>query len=73
MAYDADPNNRLTAVRASIDACLSSQAYSIAGRNKQMAQLAQLRQLERELIEEALLANAGPSCATLGIQVRPSR
>lgn len=72
MAYDASPENRLAAVRAAIGACLTAQQYSIAGRSAQRAELRQLRQLERELIEEVQAAADGGSMCSLGIQTPPS-
>jgi hypothetical protein len=53
MAYDADVSNRLAAVRTAIAACLTSQAYGVGQRRQQMADLRDLRQLEKELQWEA--------------------
>jgi len=53
MAYGSSASDRLTAVRAAIDACLTAQAYSTSGGNsKTMANLAALRQMEKELVDE---------------------
>lgn len=71
MSYESDsPADRLAAVRKAIDACLTSQAYSIAGRNKQMANLADLRAMEKELMEE--VGSSSESMCSLGIQTEPS-
>ena len=70
MAYSDSPTDRLASVRAAIERCLTSQSYSVAGRNQTMAQLSTLRQMERELMEEA--GNGGSMCS-LGIQVEASR
>lgn len=71
MGYESDSAaDRLAAVRSAISRCLTSQAYSIAGRNQQMAQLRDLRQMEKELQEE--VANTSDSMCSLGIQTEPS-
>lgn len=72
MAYDASPENRLAAVRSAINDCLTAQQYSIAGRSKQLAELRQLRELERDLVDEVQASADGGSMASLGIQVPPS-
>ena len=71
MAYGSSASDRLTAVRAAIDSCLTAQAYGLRGRNKSMPRLAELRALERDLIEEVNLANDG-SMVSLGIMTRPT-
>jgi hypothetical protein len=53
MAYSDSAADRLAAVRAAIDRCLTSQAYSIADRRQQSANLRDLRALEKELQAEA--------------------
>ena len=54
MSYNSDDAaTRLAAVRAAIDRCLQSQAYSVGQRNQQMAQLRDLRAMEKELMQEA--------------------
>ena len=59
MAYtSSDAATRLEAVREAINRCLTSQAYGTAdGRNQQMAQLRDLRVMEKELQDE--VANSG--------------
>jgi hypothetical protein len=60
MAYNSDDAaTRLSAVRDAIDRCLKSQAYSIGQRNQQMAQLRELRAMEKELMREASQASGG--------------
>lgn len=69
MAYGTSVADRLAAVRAAIDGALTAQSYSIAGRNKSMASIAALRQMEKELMEES--TNSGGMCS-LGIQMEAS-
>lgn len=70
MAYGSSAADRLAAVRTAINDALTAQSYSIAGRSKSMANLRDLREMERELIEE--VSNSGGMCS-LGIQVEASR
>lgn len=71
MSYESDdPSTRLAAVRAAIQRCLTSQAYTVAGRQQTMAQLNTLRAMEKELQEE--VGNTSDSMCSLGIQTRPS-
>lgn len=49
----ASAQDRLDAVRAAIDRCLEAQRYNIGDRSKAMAELATLREMEKELQEEA--------------------
>ncbi len=73
MAYTSESaTDRLAAVRAAIDKCLASQAYTVRGRNQQMAQLATLRDMEKELQQEVGAENDGGLMASLGLQVRPA-
>jgi ribosomal protein L20 len=71
MAYSGSASDRLNAVRAAIDACLTSQQYTVRGRSQQMAQLRDLRQLEKELMEETNQEAQGSAMASLGLQIRP--
>ena len=60
MSYNSDdPATRLSAVRDAINRCLQSQAYSIGQRNQQMAQLRELRAMEKELIQEVSAPTGG--------------
>ena len=66
MSYSDSVTDRLAAVRTAINKCLTSQAYTIAGRNQQMALLSTLRQMEKELQDES--ANSSETMCSLGIQ-----
>lgn len=73
MAYSSSSaSDRLTAVREAIDRCLTSQAYTVRGRSQQVAQLRDLRALEKELMEEANQESQGGCMASLGQSMRPS-
>ena len=65
MAYDSSPENRLARVREAIDACLTAQQYSIAGRSVQRSQLASLRAMERELMQELSASGDGGGMCSL--------
>lgn len=57
----------LTATEAAILQCLTAQNYSVAGRQKAMAQLADLKAFRAELLEEiAAESDSGGSMASLG-------
>ena len=60
----------LDQTNAAISACLAAQDYSIAGRQKRMAELAALTDFRRTLIDE-INAAGGPMCE-LGHQDHPS-
>lgn len=73
MSYESDsPADRLAAVRAAINRCLTSQEYSIASRRQRSAELKDLRAMEKDLQQEIQTANDGGSMLTLGTQTRPS-
>ena len=67
MSYESsDPATRLAAVRTAISNCLSAQEYEIGGtgtnrarRRQTMAELKQLRELEKDLMQEVLDASSG--------------
>jgi hypothetical protein len=59
MAYTGTAAERLIAVREAIDKCLTSQAYTARGRSQQMALLATLREMEKELEQEVDAAESG--------------
>lgn len=72
MSYESDsPVDRLAAVRAAISRCLTSQEYSIASRRQRLADLNQLRQMEKELQEEVAQSNSGGSMSSLGVIASP--
>lgn len=70
MAYGDSPADSLVAVRAAIAAALNAQSYSVAGRSKAMASVRELRELEKELIEQA--SNSGSMCS-IGLMVGDRR
>ena len=72
MAYSGSASDRLTAVREAINRCLTSQSYSIRGRQQVMAQLATLRAMEKDLQEEANIEANSSQMASLAIFTRPS-
>jgi hypothetical protein len=60
MAYSADPADRLAEVRAAIQRCLTSQEYQTAhGRRQRMAELRELRAMEKDLQQEAAAEASG--------------
>lgn len=64
----ATASELLTQVETAISQCLTAQSYSIAGRQKQMAQLAELRKFRQELKDEiSAAANSSGSMCSLGI------
>lgn len=63
----ASASELLESVESAIANCLTAQSYSIAGRQKTMAQLSQLREFRKELLNEISNGNSsGGSMATLG-------
>lgn len=52
MAYSGSASDRLAAVQAAINNCLSAQMTSLRGRQIQFAQLRDLRAMEKELQQE---------------------
>jgi hypothetical protein len=71
MAYTSDSaSDRLAAVRSAISACLTSQQYTVRGRSQMMAQLRDLRELEKDLMQEVVDSNAGGGMASLAIVTR---
>lgn len=73
MSYNSDsPSDRLTAVRAAIARCLDSQGFTVRQRSLQMARLSDLRELEKELMQELSDSNSGGSMSSLSIETRPT-
>jgi hypothetical protein len=71
MAYTSDSaTDRLAAVRTAIAACLNSQSYTVRGRTQAMAQLRDLREMEKDLQQEVTDSNAGGGMASLAICTR---
>ena len=62
----------LAECETAISACLTAQAYDIAGRRKQMAQLRELREFRQQLKDEIEAGSGNGSMCSLGIQVEPS-
>jgi len=48
----ATTSELLTQVETAISNCLTAQSYSVAGRQKTMAQLRELREFRKELVDE---------------------
>lgn len=72
MGYNSDSaSDRLSAVRDAIARCLTSQDYTIAGRRQVMAQLRDLRQMEKELQQEVSQSLDGESMASVA-QIFPA-
>lgn len=59
----ASASELLSQVESAITSCLTAQSYSIAGRQKVMAQLAQLREFRKELLDE--IANGSNSSGSM--------
>lgn len=73
MSYTSDSaSDRLAAVRAAIDRCLTSQSYSVRGRQQQAASLASLMALEEKLQQEVADSENGGTMASLAIVTRAS-
>ena len=67
MAYSGSASDRLAAVQASIARCLNTQEYWVGGRKQRMADLKDLRALEKELQSEANAESSGDSMASIGV------
>lgn len=71
MAYGDSASDRLTAVRAAIAAILTgAQSYGIGGRNVSRANLAQLYEMERDLMFQ--VEREGTPMVSVGMIERPS-
>lgn len=72
MAYTSDSAaDRLAAVRAAIDRCLTSQEYSIGARRQRTAELRDLRAMERDLMDEIEAGGGSGTMAGLVEMERP--
>lgn len=60
-----DANTLLEQVNTAISNCLTAQSYSVAGRQKTMAQLSELRKFRQELLDEINNGSSGGGMATL--------
>lgn len=65
MAYSGSASDRLESVRAAIENCLTAQSYTTRGRGKVNANLKDLRDLERQLMDEVQQESGGGSMTTL--------
>lgn len=73
MAYtSASAADRLARVREAIDEVLTAQSYTVRGRIFQGARLKELREMEKELIQEVDAANNAGSMTSLGVMVPPT-
>lgn len=71
MSYNSDSvSDRLTAVREAIAKCLNAEAYTVGEQKVQRAKLADLRAMEKELMQES--NQGGGPMMTLG-QFHPGR
>lgn len=69
----ATASELLSQVETAITQCLTAQDYTVAGRTKRMAQLSELRNFRKELLQEIDAAGeSGGSMCSLGIQMEPS-
>jgi hypothetical protein len=69
----ATAQDLLDQTNEAITKALAAQDYTIAGRNKRMAELRDLKAFRRELMDEIAAGSSGNgSMATLGMQVEPS-
>lgn len=60
-----DASTLLDQVNTAISGCLTAQSYSVAGRQKTMAQLSELRKFRQELLDEISNGSGGGGMATL--------
>ena len=71
MAYTGSASDRLAAVRTAITSCLASQSLSSrAGGSQTFAQLATLRQMEKELQREVDIESNSGVMSSLGFQTQ---
>jgi len=70
MAYGTSASDRLAAVRVAIGNCLTTQEFSQRGRHLQHARLKDLRELEKDLMQE--VSDSGGSMASGAILTEPT-
>lgn len=70
MAYGESIADRLAAVRTAIGKCLTAEEFHGRGRGARMSRLKDLRELEKELMDELAAESAGGSMSSLAIQTR---
>ena len=67
------PSDLLDQVNAAITACLTAQSYSVAGRQKQMAELAALSEFRVKLLNEiGQAADSSGGMCSVGVIARGS-
>jgi hypothetical protein len=64
----ATASELLTQVETAISDCLTAQSYSMAGRQKTMAQLRELREFRKELVDEIANGSTGSMCSLLSLE-----
>ena len=64
----ATASELLAQVETSISNCLTAQSYSVAGRQKTMAQLRELREFRKELVDEISNGTTGSMCSLLSLE-----
>ena len=64
----ATASELLTQVENAISDCLTAQSYSVAGRQKTMAQLRELREFRKELVDEIANGSTGSMCSLLSLE-----
>jgi hypothetical protein len=64
----ATASELLTQVETAISDCLTAQSYSVAGRQKTMAQLRELREFRKELVDEIANGSTGSMCSLLSLE-----
>ena len=62
------PSELLADVNTAIRSCLTAQSYTVAGRQKAMAQLAELRKFRQELIDEISNGSQGSMLSLLSLE-----
>lgn len=64
----ATASELLAQVETAISNCLTAQSYSVAGRQKTMAQLRELREFRKELVDEISNSSGGSMCSLLSLE-----
>lgn len=64
----ATATDLLTQVETAISNCLTAQAYTVAGRSKQMAQLKELREFRQQLKDEIANGTGGSMVSLLRLE-----
>lgn len=64
----ATASELLAQVETAISNCLTAQSYSVAGRQKTMAQLRELREFRKELVDEISNGSGDSMCSLLSLE-----